>query len=89
MVNVGVCMTPFYKPLARLDLAYNEFADRSKGATLQRFAQNVKVTTRYLGYTKRRTLLRITSSSAERTTFVQDGRQISVAQHFNNGVVVI
>ncbi|KAG2129585.1 ribonuclease H-like domain-containing protein [Suillus clintonianus] len=82
MVNVGVCMTPFYKPIGRLDLAYNESADRSKGAIPQRFAQNVKVTTTYLGYTKRRTLLRITSSSAEKTTFLKDGRQISVAQHF-------
>ncbi|KAG1856966.1 ribonuclease H-like domain-containing protein [Suillus subalutaceus] len=84
MVNVGVCMTPFYKPIERLDSAYKEFADRSKGATLQRFAQNVKVTTKYLGYTKRRTLLRITSSSADKTSFIKDGHKISVAQHFEN-----
>ncbi|KAG1787368.1 ribonuclease H-like domain-containing protein [Suillus plorans] len=83
MINVGVCMTPFYKH-ARLDSAYEEFAGLSKGATLQRFAQNVKVTTTYLGYTKRRTLLRITSLSAEKTTFVKDGRQVSVAEHFQN-----
>ncbi|KAG1761419.1 ribonuclease H-like domain-containing protein [Suillus occidentalis] len=82
MVNVGVCMAPFYKPIARLDSVYDEFANRSKGATMQRFSQNVKVTTTYLGYTKRRTLLRITSSSAENTTFMKDGRKISVAEHF-------
>ncbi|KAG2144442.1 ribonuclease H-like domain-containing protein [Suillus bovinus] len=55
MINVGVCMTPFYKP-ARLDSAYKEFANLSRGATLQRFAQNIKVTTTYLGYTKHRPL---------------------------------
>ncbi|KAG1734940.1 ribonuclease H-like domain-containing protein [Suillus paluster] len=78
MVNVGVSMTPFYKPIRRLDVAYNE--DCSNG--LQRFAQNVKVTTMYLGYKKRYTLFRITSSSAAETTFIKNGRRISVAQHF-------
>ncbi|KAG0696503.1 ribonuclease H-like domain-containing protein [Suillus ampliporus] len=82
MVNVGVCVTPFYKPIGRLDVAYNEFADRSKDVILQRFAQNVKVTTTYLGYKKRYTLFRIASSSAEKMTFIKDGCQISVAQHF-------
>jgi eukaryotic translation initiation factor 2C len=89
MVNVGVCMTPFYKPIARLDSVYDEFANCSRGATLQRFAQNVKVTTTYLGYTKRRTLLRITSSSAEKTTFMKEGHKISVAEHFQKGIVAI
>ncbi|KAG1769068.1 PAZ domain-containing protein [Suillus placidus] len=74
MVNVGVCTTPFYRPTA-LDLAYDEFVDRSKGATLQQFVQNRLHQAPHI---------RITSSSAEKIMLIKDGRQISVAEHFQN-----
>ncbi|KAG1837574.1 ribonuclease H-like domain-containing protein [Suillus subalutaceus] len=55
MVNVGVCMTAFYKP--------GNLADAI------RFTQKLKVTTRHLGYKQKKPIKKIMSTSARRTFF--------------------
>ncbi|KAG0701847.1 Piwi domain-containing protein [Suillus ampliporus] len=68
MVNVGVCMTAFYKP-GNLADAIIEFNRSSNGAMLQRFVQRLKVTTSYLGYRQKKFIKKIMSSTARQTTF--------------------
>ncbi|KAG0692978.1 ribonuclease H-like domain-containing protein [Suillus ampliporus] len=68
MVNVGVCMTAFYKP-GNLADAIMEFNRSSNGAMLQRFVQKLKVTTSHLGYKQKKPIKKIMSSTARQTTF--------------------
>jgi eukaryotic translation initiation factor 2C len=68
MVNVGVCMTAFYKP-GNLAEAIIEFNRTSNGAMLQRFTQKLKVTTSHLGYKQKKPIKKIMSTTARQTTF--------------------
>jgi len=87
MVNVGVCMTAFYKP-GNLADAIKEFNQRSQGAMLQRFAQKLKVTTSHLGYKQTKPLKKIMSTTASQTTFQCDefNGKLSVEQYFKRSM---
>ena len=84
MVNVGVCMTAFYKP-GNLAQAIMEFQQRSNGAMLKRFAQKLKVTTNHLGYKQTKPLKEIMSTTANNTFFPCEefkSAKMSVEQYF-------
>lgn len=83
MVNIGVCMTAFYKP-GNLADAIVEFNRTSNGAMLQRFAQGLKVTTNHLGYKPKKPLKKIMSTTARQTFFncEEFGGRISVEEYF-------
>lgn len=83
MVNVGVCMTAFYKP-GNLAQAIMEFDRQSKGAMLQRFAQKLKVTTKHLGYVQTKPLKKILSTTSKTTFFQCDefNAKMSVEEYF-------
>ena len=83
MVNVGVCMTAFYKP-GNLAQAMMEFQSKSQGAMLRRFAQKLKVTTSHLGYTQTKPLKDIMSTTAKTAVFQCDefNAKLSVQEYF-------
>ncbi|KAF9236506.1 Piwi domain-containing protein [Melanogaster broomeanus] len=84
MVNVGVCMTAFYKP-GNLADAILEFQSKSSGAMLQRFVQKLKVTTSHLGYKQTKPLRKIMSTTSRNTFFPCDefkSPKMSVEQYF-------
>ncbi|KAH0832181.1 Piwi-domain-containing protein [Lanmaoa asiatica] len=83
MVNVGVCMTAFYKP-GNLAQAIMEFQRQSHGAMLHRFAQKLKVTTSHLGYKQTKPLKKIISTTAKTTSFQCDefNGKVTVEQYF-------
>ncbi|KAH0832184.1 Piwi-domain-containing protein [Lanmaoa asiatica] len=83
MVNVGVCMTAFYKP-GNLANAIMEFQRQSHGAMPQRFAQKLKVTTSHLGYKQTKPLKRIMLTTAKTTSFQCDefNGKMTVEQYF-------
>ncbi|KAL4080951.1 Piwi domain-containing protein [Scleroderma citrinum] len=84
MVNVGVCMTPFYQP-GNLANAIMVFQRDSQGATLQRFAQKLKVTTSHLGYKSVKQVHKISDKSARQTFFPCDefnSPRMSVEEYF-------
>ncbi|KAG1727431.1 Piwi domain-containing protein [Suillus lakei] len=83
MVNVGVCMTAFYKP-GNLADAIMAFQRSSDGAMLQRFTQKLKVTTRHLGYKQKKPIKKIMPTTARRTTFhcEEYHGKISVEEYF-------
>lgn len=83
MVNVGVCMTAFYKP-GNLADAIMEFQKKSSGGMLHRFAQKLKVTTSHLGYKQTKPLRKIMSTTAKQSTFPCEefNGEISVEQYF-------
>ncbi|KAG8214738.1 hypothetical protein J3R82DRAFT_9827 [Butyriboletus roseoflavus] len=83
MVNVGVCMTAFYKP-GNLADAIVGFRGQSKGGMLQRFAQKLKVTTSHLGYKQTKPLKKIMSTTAKTTSFQCDefNAKITIEQYF-------
>ncbi|KAG1734938.1 ribonuclease H-like domain-containing protein [Suillus paluster] len=83
MVNVGVCMTAFYKP-GNLADAIMEFNRTSNGAMLQRFVQKLKVTTSHLGYKQKKPIKKIMSTTARQQTFncEEYHGQISVEDYF-------
>ncbi|KAG2753631.1 Piwi-domain-containing protein [Suillus brevipes Sb2] len=83
MVNVGVCMTAFYKPSNLAD-AIMAFQRSSDGAMLQRFAQKLKVTTTHLGYKQKKPIKKIMPTSASRTFFPCEeyNGKISVEEYF-------
>ncbi|KIJ17922.1 hypothetical protein PAXINDRAFT_167846 [Paxillus involutus ATCC 200175] len=84
MVNVGVCMTAFYKP-GNLADAITEFRNRSNGGMLHRFAQKLKVTTKHLGYTQTKPLRKIMQTTSKNTFFQCDeynSPKMSVEQYF-------
>ncbi|KAG2360248.1 ribonuclease H-like domain-containing protein [Suillus spraguei] len=83
MVNVGVCMTAFYKP-GNLADAIIEFNRSSNGAMLQRFTQKLKVTTSHLGYKQKKPIKKIMPTTARQTTFTCEeyGGKISVEEYF-------
>jgi Argonaute linker 1 domain len=68
MVNVNACMTAFYTPgnLAEAILAFNQ---RSKGGMPSKFAEKIKVTTKHLGYKRKKPIFAITTKSADKTFF--------------------
>jgi hypothetical protein len=83
MVNVGVCMTAFYKP-GNLADAIMAFQRSSDGAMLQRFSQKLKVTTTHLGYKQKKPIKKIMPTSARRTFFPCEeyNGKISVEEYF-------
>jgi hypothetical protein len=83
MVNVGVCMTAFYKA-GNLADAIREFNQQSKGGMLRRFAQKLKVTTSHLGYKQTKPLKDIMSTNAKQTRFQCDefNGEVSVQEYF-------
>jgi len=84
MVNVGVCMTPFYERGNLADVIM-KFRTLSNGAVPQRFAQKLKVTTKYLGYKSTRQLRKITDRPARQTFFPCDeykNSNMSVEDYF-------
>ena len=87
MVNVGVCMTAFYKA-GNLADSIVDFQRQSKGAMLQRFAQKLKVTTSHLGYKQTKLLKRIMSTTAETTSFKCDelNAKMTVEQYFKRSM---
>ena len=83
MVNVGVCMTAFYKA-GNLADSIVDFQRQSKGAMLQRFAQKLKVTTSHLGYKQTKPLKKIMSTTAKTTSFQCDefNTKLTIEQYF-------
>ncbi|GBE85375.1 Piwi-domain-containing protein [Sparassis crispa] len=69
-VNVNVCMTAFYTPgnLADAMIAFNG----STGGMPGSFTRGLKVSTRYLGYTRKRTVMGIMSTTARQMRFQCD-----------------
>jgi hypothetical protein len=91
MVNVNVCMTPFYVP-GNLAEALKAFNRKSVGGmlTLPRgFGKSLKVTTRHLGYPARKPLFDIANTPARRTFFSCDelGGRVSVEQYFQKSML--
>ncbi|KAL6303624.1 Piwi-domain-containing protein [Sparassis latifolia] len=82
MVNVNVCMTAFYIPgnLADAMIAFN----RSSGGMPNSFTQKLKVSTRHLGYTRKRTVQAVMSTTARQTRFQCDELNgvVTVEQYF-------
>jgi eukaryotic translation initiation factor 2C len=83
MVNVNVCMTPFYVP-GNLADAIMSFQKSSMGAMPRRFAQNVIVTTQHLKRKQRKSIYDICDKTAQQQTFhcSDYGEDMSVAQYF-------
>ncbi|KAI5986247.1 Piwi-domain-containing protein [Pisolithus albus] len=84
MVNVGVCMTPFYEG-GNLADAILQFQGQSHGAVPQRFIQRLKVTTAHLGYRSTKTLHKIMDKPARNTFFPCDeynNPKMSVEDYF-------
>ncbi|KAG9315634.1 argonaute-like protein [Chiua virens] len=83
MVNVGLCMTAFYKP-GNLASALVEFQQQSRGAMPQRFAQKLKVTTSHLGYRQTKPLKKIMDTTSQTTSFQCDefNGRVTVEQYF-------
>jgi eukaryotic translation initiation factor 2C len=87
MVNIGVCMTAFYKP-GNLSDAIMEFDRNSNGAMLQRFAQKLKVTTSHLGYKQKKSVKKIMSTNPGNTFFncEEYNGKISVEEYFKKSL---
>ncbi|KAG1779924.1 Piwi domain-containing protein [Suillus placidus] len=83
MVNVGVCMTAFYKP-GNLADAIMAFQRSSDGAMPQRFTQKLKVTTNHLGYKQKKPIKKIMPTTARRTFFhcEEYHGKISIEEYF-------
>ncbi|KAI0919496.1 hypothetical protein AcV5_001549 [Taiwanofungus camphoratus] len=83
MVNINVCMTAFYVP-GNLADAMRAF-ERQAGGMPTEFSQKLKISTSHLGYTRKRTILRIMSTNAQETTFscAELGGTVTVEQYFS------
>jgi eukaryotic translation initiation factor 2C len=83
MVNVNVCMTAFYVP-GNLADAIKAFQRQSIGGMPSKFAQKIKVTTKHLGYKRKKPIFAITSNTAHQTFFdcQELGGRVSVEQYF-------
>jgi len=88
MVNVNVCMTAFVEG-RNLGDAIREFQYVSKGAFPDLTAMfgngNIKIKTLHNGYKKR--LRAIGPQTAAQQTFLEDGRQITVANYFRRSEI--
>ncbi|KAI0942709.1 hypothetical protein AcW1_003267 [Taiwanofungus camphoratus] len=88
MVNINVCMTAFYVP-GNLADAMRAF-ERQAGGMPTEFSQKLKISTSHLGYTRKRTILRIMSTNAQETTFscAELGGTVTVEQYFSRSMHV-
>ena len=82
MVNINAAMAAFYIPgnLAEAMLAF----DQQTGTYPPAFFEKLKVVTTHLGYTQKKTILRIMGDSPRNQKFECDeyGGQISVENYF-------
>ena len=87
LVNVNVCMTAFFVP-GNLAEAMKEFNRQSRGGMPSAFKKSIKVTTRHLGYKRKKPIRAIMSKSARDTMFDCDefGGKISVEQYFKRSM---
>lgn len=83
MVNVNVCMAPFYVPGNLADIL-KTFQRLSHGAMPQRFLSKIKVTTSHLGYKRKRPIFAIETRTAAQISFdcPELGGNVSVQKYF-------
>jgi hypothetical protein len=85
MVNINICMSPFFVPTDNLVNAWEAYQTMSRGAGSPAvdFFQKMNVTTNYLGYRKR-SAVKGFGDSADRTTFdcPELGGKVTVTEYF-------
>ena len=85
MVNVNVCMSPFFVPTENLVHAWDTYQRNSRGSGPPPFDffQKVSVTLTYLGYRKK-SAVKGFGKTADQTTFdcAELGGKVSVTQYF-------
>ena len=83
MVNINVCMTAFYTP-GNLGDAMLAFLRQSSGGMPQQFADRLKISTKHLGYTRKRTIFRIATNQTARSYkfSTPEYGQVSVEEFF-------
>ena len=84
MVNINACMTAFYTP-GNLAEAMLAFRRQSNDGMPQSFAENLRVTTKHLGYTRKYMIHRIMTSKtarAERFDCAELGGKVTVEEFF-------
>ena len=85
MVNINVCMSPFYSPTDNLVNAWSEFQNLSRdaGSPPFEFFQRVKVTMTYLGYKKTSAVKGFGKpANQEKFDCPELGGQTTVAEYF-------
>ncbi|KZT01939.1 Piwi-domain-containing protein [Laetiporus sulphureus 93-53] len=83
MVNVNVCMTAFFVP-GNLATAMSKFSHKGKDRMRMEFVQRVKVATAHLGYTRKKSILRIMSEPPRKLSFECEelGGEVTVEDYF-------
>ena len=83
MVNVNVCMSAFYIP-GNLADAMTAFQSQTSGGMPAAFVDKLKVATTYLGYTKKKAILRITGETPRQAKFDCEelGGTVTVEEYF-------
>lgn len=87
MVNINVCMTAFYKP-GNLADAMMAFMQDSSGGMPKAFAEKLKVSTRHLGYIRKKGIYRLTDQTARQARFdcQELGGMVTVEQYFQRSM---
>lgn len=88
VLNVNVCMTPFYITGTLMD-AISKFQDRTQGAVPTSFPSKVKVATNHLGYNRTYTLTEVLGEPGPEAVFFECSKynppRTSVANYFLKG----
>ncbi|KAH9840184.1 Piwi-domain-containing protein [Rhodofomes roseus] len=83
MVNINVCMTAFYTP-GNMAEAMLAFMQNSSGGMPKAFAEKLKVSTKHLGYIRKKAIFRLTGQTARQARFdcQELGGMVTVEQYF-------
>ena len=88
VLNVNVCMTPFYLAGTLME-AISKFQDRTQGAVPSDFPSKVKIVTSYLGYNKKHTLTEVLGAPGPQAVHFDcskyNPQKTSVAKYFLRG----
>ena len=88
VLNVNVCMTPFYISGTLMD-AIARFQDRTQGALPSHFPSRVKIVTNHLGYNRTYTLHDVRGDPGPEAVFFEcskyNPKKTSVANYFQRG----
>lgn len=88
VLNVNVCMTPFYVSGTLME-AISNFQQRTQGALPSAFPSKVKVVTNHLGYSRTHTLTEVLGEAGPEAVFFECSKynppKTSVANYFLRG----
>ena len=84
VLNVNVCMIPFYVSGTLLE-AISRFQQRTQGALPSHFPKKVKIITNYLGYSRTYTLTEVLGARGPRDVTINNSSATTVADHFLRG----